>query len=1536
MASLTVGAIAAIVSAAASVVSLAMTLSMKPKGPEASDSGASIDRKGQNNPKVVPFGRCLVPAVRVWNNVNNMNTNWLAQAYSLGVGPIRNIEQVYIDGVNYFADGSNPQPNAWYGIRHSGEFPNVSMGLRLGQPIETVHGELISHSDGEWTEAHRGDRTASIGMLIERWINKSGDNDVRFISDRVKVEALLNGVAVIDPRNNLHDRIWMNGNRESYRNPACVMLTYLMDDYFGLGLPADVIDVNSFIELANYCDSRFTFDGYIDQSGDFGEILLDMCTSFDGMIYVEDGVVKVKADKLAVPVCHVEESDCVGAFKLSNSNDSSYFNVVNVEFINENANFTVDKYVVPQDVLNNPTIREDGFQKEKDIKLPYTSDHGDFLTARRIANKHLRKARYQQSIEFEVDNTKKPIRVLDVFEISNKDYGLNRKTFRAIKVETSLDDKTTISKITAEQYEPSIYDESTYDDGITSPPIKPPTTVVQSPVNLKFEKTSFGLSGRGKLSWTTRYNRECRSVVEYKLASASEWKRVAEVQLDEYNFDGLRNDRYDFRVMTRSFLGSTSQWAELKGVQITGGLSLPTVTGLKADFSSETLVLTWDDMKTKKLNIPAGEVYDVQTVGDVFSHYEVVIYKGASETYSETLTSASNGLAYTYDMNAATGANRRLRVDVRLVAVDGSEGNFAKVTATNKQTEQPSGVVVGGELTALSVRWDAPKDLDYAATEIHISNLADFTPSVNTLVEVSLNSSVVLNKNYKGIHYLRVGHYDKFGKDGMSYSTSFPFTMLTIDDLLDNSNSFDGVLGDIGGINDALGEVDKELGNISGILDGVDKELAGIDKEIASIEGQVTQAKADIIKNATEINKTNTTVQTQGAKIEENKQAITSTQGNLSELQTSVTAELDGVKAGINTNKTAIAATDKALTEYKTSVTAEFNGVKSSINDNKTTIANVDSALTSHKTETKAEFDKANAAINTNKTNIATTDKALSDYKTTVTAEFNGVKSSISTNQTAISDANKALTSYKTEVKAEFDKANTAINTNKTSIADANKALSDYKTTVTAEFNGVKSNIAANQTAIADDKKALADYKTSVTAEFNGVKSNITANQTAISDANKALATYKTEVKAEFDKANTAINTNKTSIADANKALSDYKLTVKADFDKANSAINDNKTAIANDVKALADYKTTVTAELNGVKSSVTQNSQAIAGVDGKVNALHTIKLDSGGKVSGLIMANDGVTSTFDVIADKFRISSKAGDQAVFQVDATSGKTIIRTALIGDLTASNIKGGKITGDWIASNTKVVAGSGNAIAALDGADGTWRIYAGNANPASAPFRVNHAGALVASGANIQGHIDAASGIFRGDVYANNGVFNGQVNASSGTFNGTVNANAGTFNNVTISESCRVLGTLYADKIVGLPAGRNFNIPEVNIIPQTGVSWRNIWQHSLVSADGRFNIDCMLGGVPEMKMTGDATIQFRVLINGTVVHTTRTLTAGSSYYPIGELVGLPFRVGANGGTITIQAYVPEHARGGFHFRLNTGYIYSAIANSAFWQG
>ena len=66
----------------------------------------------------------------------------------------------------------------------------------------------------------------------------------------------------------------------------------------------------------------------------------------------------------------------------------------------------------------------------------------------------------------------------------------------------------------------------------------------------------------------------------------------------------------------------------------------------------------------------------------------------------------------------------------------------------------------------------------------------------------------------------------------------------------------------------------------------------------------------------------------------------------------------------------------------------------------------------------------------------------------------------------------------------------------------------------------------------------------------------------------------------------------------------------------------------------------------------ITEQTQALSTVDGKVNALKTVKLDNNGKVSGLMLGNNGTTSTVDFLTDVFRVSTGTNSQAVFEISS--------------------------------------------------------------------------------------------------------------------------------------------------------------------------------------------------------------------------------------------------------------------------------------------
>ncbi len=78
----------------------------------------------------------------------------------------------------------------------------------------------------------------------------------------------------------------------------------------------------------------------------------------------------------------------------------------------------------------------------------------------------------------------------------------------------------------------------------------------------------------------------------------------------------------------------------------------------------------------------------------------------------------------------------------------------------------------------------------------------------------------------------------------------------------------------------------------------------------------------------------------------------------------------------------------------------------------------------------------------------------------------------------------------------------------------------------------------------------------------------------------------------------------------------------------------------------------------------------------------------------------------------------------VIPTDFIDGSLLVNGTINTDKVAANA----ITGGKIDSATTITAGSNNNVGVLDGADATYRIYAGHANPALAPFRVEQDGTV----------------------------------------------------------------------------------------------------------------------------------------------------------------------------------------------------------------
>jgi len=118
-----------------------------------------------------------------------------------------------------------------------------------------------------------------------------------------------------------------------------------------------------------------------------------------------------------------------------------------------------------------------------------------------------------------------------------------------------------------------------------------------------------------------------------------------------------------------------------------------------------------------------------------------------------------------------------------------------------------------------------------------------------------------------------------------------------------------------------------------------------------------------------------------------------------------------------------------------------------------------------------------------------------------------------------------------------------------------------------------------------------------------------------------------------------------------------------------------------------------------------------------------------------IIASGNAIPGTAVWYAERFTVSGITSGWTITAVGAYVNTSILQddavtTTKITDnaITTAKVTADAITGAKIDSATTITAGTGNNVGVLDGADSTYRIYAGHATPASAPFRVAQDGTV----------------------------------------------------------------------------------------------------------------------------------------------------------------------------------------------------------------
>ncbi|HDC4535918.1 TPA: host specificity protein J [Enterobacter asburiae] len=218
-----------------------------------------------------------------------------------------------------------------------------------------------------------------------------------------------------------------------------------------------------------------------------------------------------------------------------------------------------------------------------------------------------------------------------------------------------------------------------------------------------------------------------------------------------------------------------------------------------------------------------------------------------------------------------------------------------------------------------------------------------------------------------------------------------------------------------------------------------------------------------------------------------------------------------------------------------------------------------------------------------------------------------------------------------------------------------------------------------------------------ISVSMDGMTGGVKNSAIAIIQANLAqVATRKTLSasvagnSAQLDRIDEVIVTDREATA---RAL----LSLQTNVNGNTASINSLSQTVSNYQQATATQINAITATINGNTAAITTNAQAIANVNGQLSAMYNIKVGvtsngqyyAAGMGIGVENTPYGMQSQVIFLADRFAVTTAAGNSVALPFVIQNGQTFIRASFIQDGTIENAK----IGNYIQSNNYVVGSAG---------------------------------------------------------------------------------------------------------------------------------------------------------------------------------------------------------------------------------------------------
>lgn len=572
---------------------------------------------------------------------------------------------------------------------------------------------------------------------------------------------------------------------------------------------------------------------------------------------------------------------------------------------------------------------------------------------------------------------------------------------------------------------------------------------------------------------------------------------------------------------------------------------------------------------------------------------------------------------------------------------------------------------------------------------------------------------------------------------------------------------------------DAVFAVDPSTGEIT--MEAVNAVRSELGAEITKVSQHLDAVEA-IVKTCV----TRAEISADLEKITSIEQQIDSINGKLT--QTATKSEVTAVSSQVTQVGQELDVVKGALTQKAAKTEVDAQGQRLTVAEQQISANTTANSATAQRIEQlKSEMQLTDQTIKSSITelaqSVASDTQALAQKMSAMEVAMNGNTAAINELQQVITGDGQSLASKFEGISASVDLTGDAA----IGAALAGADESDRQRKATGQ-------IRRDQKVLSDQQQAMASTLEQLEADFQAesadLRGQIINEQTVRATETGALAQQVGTVEAEFKAADSALGASISEVAkvsaDAVESLASQIQQVTADFKNGDNSLSGQITS-ESEARAAADGVLgkridTVTAKTGELESAVQTQSQAIADLENGAEAMWTTKVQAGDITAGIgLVAKDDGTSQVALSASQvfvFDPNSATPLAPLFAID--NGQTVIAEAIIRKATIQIIQSEKITADYIKAGVSISAPLING----------GQIDMGNAFMSGGSAGFGKGGPYGGWGWGWHTIIYSDGSLYTNRLYSEGGYVRNM-----------------TIGNCTIDQNCVVLGTIYADRIVG---------------------------------------------------------------------------------------------------------------------------------------